>query len=303
MPKYDLLWKVILEYTIKDFLTFFFPASKDIFDFNKEPIFLDKELQQIFQPEGDQYNPNFVDKLVKMPTLDGEDQWILVHIEVQGTPEKLFERRMFRYFSRIFDKYDKQITAFAILTDNDPKFNPTKYENEFLGTSLSYQFNSLKVLDQSIDELKKNSNPFACVLLAVLAAIKGIEQGANFTFQFKKELFFEFEERELDNVKKKAILAFLDYYVNIESDELERKFYNEVKKSKANYMNIDEVIKDFELERLKDRLRLEEREKATIEAKKEVVKNLLISNKLSISEISTVTGTSEDFVLKVKNEL
>ena len=299
MPKYDLLWKVILEYTIKDFLTFFFPASKDIFDYNKEPIFLDKELQQIFQPEGDQYNPNFVDKLVKMPTLDGEDQWILVHIEVQGTPEKLFERRMFRYFSRIFDKYDKQITAFAILTDNDPKFNPTKYENEFLGTSLSYQFNSLKVLDQSIVELKKNSNPFACVLLAVLAAIKGIEQGANFTFQFKKELFFEFEERELDNVKKKAILAFLDYYVNIESDELERKFYNEVKKSKANYMNIDDVIKDFELERLKDRLRLEEREKTT----KEVIKNLLISNKHSISEISHITGTSEDFVLKVKNEL
>ena len=303
MPKNDLLWKIILEQVFEDFILFFYPESKEIFDFEKGFTFLDKELQQLFPPEKDLANANFVDKLVQVPTFAGDNQWVLVHIEIQGTPEKLFERRMFRYYSRIFDKYDKQITAFAILTDNDPKFNPTKYENEFLGTSLSYQFNSLKVLDQSIVELKKNSNPFACVLLAVLAAIKGIEQGANFTFQFKKELFFEFEERELDNVKKKAILAFLDYYVNIESDELERKFYNEVKKSKANYMNIDEVIKDFELERLKDRLRLEEREKATIEAKKEVVKNLLISNKLSISEISTVTGTSEDFVLKVKNEL
>ena len=296
MPKNDLLWKVILEYTIKDFLTFFFPASKKIFDYSKEPIFLDKELQQIFQPEGDQYNPNFVDKLVKMPTLDGDDQWILVHIEIQGTPEKLFERRMFRYFSRIFDKYDKQITAFAILTDNDPKFHPTKFENDFLGTSLSYQFNTFKVLDQPINVLQQNSNPFACVILAVLAAIEGKKRGSDFTYKFKKELFVEFDKRNLEPEKKKAILLFLDKYVKLGNKELENKFETEVKEIKnKNNMSIQEVYKMITIEEIKE----EEREKNT----REVVKNLLISKKLSISEISKATGTSDEFVIKVKSEM
>ena len=300
MPKNDLLWKIILEQVFEDFILFFYPEAKEIFDFEKGVTFLDKELQQLFPPEKTQANPNFVDKLVKVLTKEGDDQWVLVHIEIQGTPEKLFEKRMFRYYSRIFDKYDKQITAFAVFTDKDASFQPVKYENKFLGTTLFYQYNTLKVIDHSIEELKKNSNPFACVLLAVLAAIKGSEQGADFTFQFKKELFNEFEERELANVKKKAILAFLDYYVNIGSIELERKFYFEVKPAKEKYyMNIDEVIKDFELERLKERLRLEEREKNI----KEMVKKLLLSNKLSIAEISNITDTSEDFVLKIKKEL
>ena len=336
MPKNDLLWKIILEQVFEDFILFFYPESKEIFDFEKGVTFLDKELQQLFPPEKDQANPNFVDKLVQVPTLAGDNQWVLVHIEIQGTPEKLFERRMFRNYSRIFDKYDKQITAFAVFTDKDADFHPVKYENEFLGTSLSYQFNSLKVLNQSIEELKKNSNPFACVLLAVLAAIKGSEQGSDFTFSFKKELFLEFENRNIANDKKKAILAFLYYYVNIGRIELEEIFNNELKLFKDNYdMSLDEAIKELEIEKLRDeereRIRTEEREKFINEERKrlrteererlrteererirteerekttqEIIKKNLLSNKFSIAEISQITGTSEDYVLKVKNEL
>ena len=296
MPKNDLLWKAIFEYTFEDFLTFFFPNSKDIFDFRKEPVFLDKELQQIFPPEDGQYNPTYVDKLVKIPTIEGDEEWILVHIEIQGTPEKLFERRMFRYYSRIFDKYDKQIIAIAIFTDNDQTFHPTKFENSFLGTSLSYQFNTLKVLDQSIEELQQNSNPFACVILAVLAAIEGKKKGYDFTFKFKKELFVEFDKRNLEPEKKRAVLLFLDKYVELGNKELVDIFETEVKEIKTkNNMSIQEVHKLITIEEIKE----EEREKTT----KEVVKNLLISNKHSVSEISQITGTSDDFVIKVKNEL
>ncbi|MFW5879723.1 MAG: hypothetical protein ACOCUV_02755 [bacterium] len=304
MPKNDLLWKSILEQVFEDFILFFYPASKEIFDFEQGVTFLDKELQQLFPPEKDQANASFVDKLVQVPMLAGDNQWVLVHIEIQGTPEKLFERRMFRYYSRIFDKYDKQITAFAVFTDKDTGFHPTKYANEFLGTSLLYQFNTLKILDQSIEELKKNSNPFACVLLAVLAAVKGRDQGTDFTFSFKKELFLEFERRNMANNKKKAILAFLYYYVNIGSVELEKRFNDELKIFKDNYnMSLDEAIKELELEKLRneerERIRIEEREKTT----QEIVKKHLLSQKFSIAEISQITGTSEGYVLQIKSEL
>ena len=40
-------------------------------------------------------------------------QWILVHIEVQGYADKEFPERMFRYFYRIFDKYNEKIVTFS----------------------------------------------------------------------------------------------------------------------------------------------------------------------------------------------
>jgi len=68
-------------------------------------------------------------------------------------------------------------------------------------------------------------------------------------------------------------------------------------------MSLDEAIKELEIEKLRDeereRIRTEEREKTT----QEIIKKNLLSNKFSIAEISQITGTSEDYVLKVKNEL
>jgi len=37
----------------------------------------------------------YVDKLVKVYQRDGKEEWILVHVEVQGYHDKLFPARMF----------------------------------------------------------------------------------------------------------------------------------------------------------------------------------------------------------------
>jgi hypothetical protein len=42
---------------------------------------LDKELEQVFPPEKDQFSPKVVDKLVKLRTYTGEEEWVLLHIE------------------------------------------------------------------------------------------------------------------------------------------------------------------------------------------------------------------------------
>ena len=79
---------------------------------------------------------------------------------------------MFTYYSRLFDRYQRPITAFAVLSDKTRSFHPTSFEQEFLGTRLSYQFNTYKILDQSVVELEASNNPFAVVVLTVLAALK-----------------------------------------------------------------------------------------------------------------------------------
>ncbi|WP_157486703.1 hypothetical protein [Dyadobacter alkalitolerans] len=71
----DILWKSILEDTFEDFLRFFFPEADDIFDFSKDFEYLDKELEQLFPPDNNHYSSKFVDKLVKVFTREGQDEW------------------------------------------------------------------------------------------------------------------------------------------------------------------------------------------------------------------------------------
>ena len=111
MNRNDILWKAILEDIFDDFLRFFLPDADLIFDMSRGFEFLDKELEQIFPPEGDEFKPKHVDKLVKVFTRTGDEEWILIHIEVQGHTDKDFAKRMFTYFSRIFDRYDRPITS------------------------------------------------------------------------------------------------------------------------------------------------------------------------------------------------
>jgi len=80
----DSLWKAILEDLFADFLRFFFSNADTIFDMKKGFEYLDKEMAQI-AIESDLESPKYVDKLVKAYTHTGDEQWVLVHVEVQGS--------------------------------------------------------------------------------------------------------------------------------------------------------------------------------------------------------------------------
>ncbi len=117
------------------------------FDFEKGFQFLDKELEQLF-PVEEMEAPKFVDKLVKVFTKTGKEEWILVHIEVQGYDDKDFAKRMFTYFYRILDRCGKQTTSVAIFSDDNKKFHPKEYVYNYLGTENIFRFNTYKILNK-----------------------------------------------------------------------------------------------------------------------------------------------------------
>lgn len=180
----DILWKGILENIFDDFLHFFFEDAENFFDMGKGFQFLDKEMEQLF-PAEDMQHAKFVDKLVKVFTKEGEDEWILVHVEVQGYKDDDFPRRMFTYFYRILDRYRKPVTAIAILTDTNKNFHPTTYQDIRLGTSITFQFNSYKVIEQDESELARSKNPFAVVVLTALLALKKKQLSDEDVFRMK----------------------------------------------------------------------------------------------------------------------
>lgn len=165
---YDSPWKEIIERYFPDFMAFFFPQAYAEIDWSRPYAFLDKELQQVVREA--EVGARRVDKLVQVFLQDGQETWLLVHIEVQGQREAAFAERMYIYHSRIFDRYRRQVVSLAILTDDQLHWRSDHYRYERWGCRLSLDFPTVKLLDykERQDELATSDNPFATAVSAHL---------------------------------------------------------------------------------------------------------------------------------------
>jgi len=172
--KNDILLKSVFEESFSDLLRFFFPDADITFNMDRGFEFMDKELHELF-PELEKKGGNrFVDMLVKTYLNDGLEEWILVHIEIQNKISSDFSKRMHQYWYRIYDRYEVSIAALAVFTGSNKQKISNRFHKDFLGTKITYEFNTYHVLDHSEEELLAMDNPFA---LIVLAAQKILLQG------------------------------------------------------------------------------------------------------------------------------
>ncbi|MBF0627327.1 MAG: hypothetical protein HQL91_03810 [Magnetococcales bacterium] len=168
--QYDSPWKEILRGYFRDFLAFFLPVAHDGIDWQHKPVFLDKELNRITR-EARAKNRR-VDLLVKVWLRDGQELWILIHVEIQGDRNPEFPERMYTSHSRAYDLHRKPVVGLAILTDDDPAWRVNEYRQEQFGSELIYRFNAIKLLDylEQLPDLEQSDNPFAIITLAHLRA-------------------------------------------------------------------------------------------------------------------------------------
>ena len=111
-----------LDAFLEAFLELFFPQAHAEIDWSRECESLDKELQQV-APDAE-IGRRYVDKLVKVWLKSGEEQWVLIHIEVQTSEDRKFAWRMYVYNYRLFDKYNREVASFAVLGDDNPGWRP-----------------------------------------------------------------------------------------------------------------------------------------------------------------------------------
>ncbi|MEK5040697.1 Rpn family recombination-promoting nuclease/putative transposase [Sporosarcina sp. FSL K6-3457] len=161
----DGLWKTVIGELFEDFLLYFAPDLHAQVDFSKKADFIQQELfQQIIK---DKKGRKIADQLVKVHLRDGEEKWVLVHIEIQSDNEPDFAKRMFQYFYRIFDKYDKEIVALAIMTSPHKSEYSTEFHYNYFGTKLNYAYNIYKTIDHSYEELEQSDKLFSKMVLAI----------------------------------------------------------------------------------------------------------------------------------------
>ncbi len=169
---YDSPWKEALDAYFEPFLAVLFPAIHAQLDWSRGHESLDKEFQQIVREA--ESGRRYVDKLVKVWTNDGEERWVLIHVEVQSARDAEFPKRMYVYNYRIFDRYNKSVASLAVLADDDANWRPSEFRQELFGCETALRFPPAKLLDFAANEaeLEASSNPFSRVVLAHIKAMQ-----------------------------------------------------------------------------------------------------------------------------------
>jgi hypothetical protein len=215
---YDSPWKEALELYFERFLAFFFPHAHADIDWARAYETLETELQQVIREAA--LGRQRADKLVKVWLRDGEEAWILIHVEVQSQEEAEFPRRMFTYNTRIFDLYNRTVVSLAVLGDDRANWRPNEFGYGRWCCEVGIRFPVVKLLHYAADVpgLEANPNPFAAVVLAHLKT-RETRHDADTRRVWKIRLIKSLYERGLSKQHVGALFRIIDWMMDLPKEE------------------------------------------------------------------------------------
>jgi predicted transposase YdaD len=212
--EFDSPWKDMLEAYFQDFMRFFFPQIHDDIEWSRGYDFLDQELQQVVRDA--ELGKRIADKLVKVWKLDGEETWVLIHLEIQNQEEGQFSERMFVYFYRLRDRYNRPIASLAILGDERKTWRPQSFQSGLWGCEVTFRFPMIKLMDyeQRWDELEASQNPFAIAVMTHLKT-KETRRDAEARKEWKFKLTRRLYEQGYERQDILNLFRFIDWMLEL----------------------------------------------------------------------------------------
>jgi hypothetical protein len=305
----DVLWKGIIEDLFEDFLHYFFPQYINEIDFSKGYEFLDKELQMIYPEANTDSKQRRADLLIKVFLRNGEEKWLLIHIEIQGYKDVEFPFRMYVYNYRSADRFGKNVVALAILTDDNPSFRPSFYEKKIWDTVIRYDYPMFKLLDYKSDFFIQSPNPFASVLQVARAHIKNKRFSSDENLlELKVELFRIMLEKGHDKKTIRSIANFIKYYVNFKENDFYSKFeeqFHTITKTNTSMGLLELVETMAKKESFEQGIEqgIEQGEDIGIKKeRKKTIERMLLKG-FSIKDIGEILGKTEDEISELHLEI
>jgi hypothetical protein len=223
---YDSPWKEAVEHYFPEFMVFYFPEAYAQIDWSKEHVFLDQELRAVVQDA--ELGKRFVDKLVRVTLLNGDENWIYIHVEVQGTKQTEFAKRMFVYNYRIYDRYDKPVASLAVLADEQANWRPDYFSYGVLGSETSIRFPIAKLTDyhDKVNELLAADNSFA-VVTATHILTQRTRKNDEERYKAKQLLVRLLYQRKWDKQRVIDLFRVIDWMMRL-PEELEQQLWQEI---------------------------------------------------------------------------
>lgn len=222
MIHFDQAWKLALEEAFESFTELLFPEAYRGIDWSRGYERLDKELRELTGPADT--GGRVVDFLVKVWKQTGEEEWVLVHVEVQSQPDADFPLRMFTYHYRAFDLHHRPVASLAVLADERSSWRPSEFAYNLWGCQTQFKFPTAKLLDWKSRraELEAMANPFATVVLAHLDTIES-RRNPDLMGRSKFELLRRLYDRGMSRDQIRFLFRVIDAMMVL-PDQLERQF-------------------------------------------------------------------------------
>ncbi|WP_414549915.1 Rpn family recombination-promoting nuclease/putative transposase [Anabaena sp. CCY 0017] len=211
MIDHDRLFKELLTTFFVEFLELFLPEVLTYLE--RDSIqFLDKEVFTDVTA-GERYE---ADLIVKAKFL-GQDSCFLIHVENQSSKQASFDKRMFRYFSRLYEKFDIPVYPIVLLSYDSPKTPETNVHQVAFPHKVILQFNYdvIQLNQLNWRDFLRQKNPVATALMAKMNIAPAERR------QVKFECLRLLATLKLDPARMRLISGFIDTYLRLSPQEQE----------------------------------------------------------------------------------
>ncbi|WGV26861.1 DUF4351 domain-containing protein [Halotia branconii] len=209
MIDHDRLFKELLTTFFVEFLELFLPEVLTYLE-NDSIEFIDKEVFTDVTA-GERYEADLIVK-VKFRT---QESYFLIHIENQSYKQPSFDKRMFRYFARLYEKFDLPVYPVVIFSYDSPKIPESNVHQITFPNKVILQFNYDVIQLNRLNwrDFLSQQNPLAAALMAKMN-IASTERR-----QVKFECLRLLATLQLDPARMRLISGFIDTYLRLSTEE------------------------------------------------------------------------------------
>ncbi|BAZ85498.1 DUF4351 domain-containing protein [Dolichospermum compactum] len=214
---HDRLFKELISTFFIEFIELFFPEVLKYIDTNSVSL-LDKEIFTDVTAGG-KYETDLIAKVRFL----GEPSYFLVHIEAESGAKSKFNQRMFRYFSRLHEKFDLPIYPIVIFSYSSPKTLATNnYQINFPDLEvLKFNYQVIQLNQLNWRDFLNRQNPVASALMSKMNIAPADRP------KVKAECLRLLVTLKLNPAKMQLISGFIDTYLRLNKIE-EEKFAAEI---------------------------------------------------------------------------
>ncbi len=277
---HDRLFKTLIHTYFEEFMKLFFPKFHSDIDFSGIKPLSEEMFTDAFKGVKRQAD------IVIEAKLRGENSLIIIHVEPQSTYDKNFNKRMFQYYTLLYNRYRKPILPIAVYSYDDKRKGQNSYEMIVTDFKVvSFQFLKVQLSMMNWRKYLKSNNPVAAALLSKM------NYSESERVEVKNEFLKIIVRMKLPEEESEFLVRFFDHYLKLNEEEEEQLM------SELRYTDDWEEIKKLPIS-------WEERGivKGREEGREEVAVKL-IKEGMAISFIRKITELSEERIKELMENI
>lgn len=209
MIDHDRLFKELLTTFFVEFLDLFLPQVLVYLETDSLQ-FLDKEVFTDVTA-GDRYEADLIVKV----KFRRQESYFLIHVENQAYKQPDFSKRMFRYFSRLYEKFDLPVYPVVVFSYDSPKtpeanLHQVAFPNKVV---LQFTYDTIQLNCLNWRDFLHQQNPVATALMAKMNIATAERR------QVKFECLRLLATLRLDSARMRLISGFIDTYLRLNAEE------------------------------------------------------------------------------------